>query len=397
MFSLKNKLDPYLKSSIDQNQYKTYRVLVHCKNLFENVEKKIQSYKGSYIRSLPSINCIAATLTPKVIGHLLEYPHIDHIHFDSYAFLCGSSVLAANGIFFQEKYKLTGKGIGIGIVDSGVYPHPDLLNPYNKVKKFVDLINNFKYPYDDHGHGTSVSGLLCSSGYSSKGMYRGIAEGSHIYAVKAFNKIGKGFISDILSGVETLLEESEAYNIRVLCLPFETVDYDPFILSLFDRLFDSAVQKGMVIVVPSGHNQNVEGSIRGIATLSTCITVGGIDTKSSIKPYEFSSWGPFNKLEKPDLAAACVDIISLNTNTEYISERNGMKIYAHLLEKNYTTFTGTSYAAAYISGLCAMLFENNPKLTYKDVISLLKVSCKPLPIEKWAQGAGIVEVDKLLP
>ena len=71
---------------------------------------------------------------------------------------------------------MTGKGIGIGIIDSGVYPHCDLLNPSNRIKKFVDIVNNLNYPYDDNGHGTFMSGLICGSGYGSKGMYKGVAK-----------------------------------------------------------------------------------------------------------------------------------------------------------------------------------------------------------------------------
>lgn len=397
MFSFKNKLDVNLKAAIDAKSFKSYRVLISCKNLRENIENKIRSFKGELIRSIPSINCICANLSSKGIERLLEYPDISFISFDSSAVLCGSSILSANGISFQERYKLTGKGIGIGLVDSGVYPHPDLLHPNSKIKYFLDLVNGYKYPYDDNGHGTFMSGIICGSGYSSKGMYRGIAENSHIYAVKAFNSAGKAFISDILFSIDTIIENSKDYNIRIICLPFELLDQNKFIVSLFSKIYDKALSNNMVVVVPSGHNGTKESSMRGIATLPNCITIGGLDTKGSIKNYILSSCGPCGKLEKPDLAAACVDICSLNSNKDYISERNGMKVYTQPLESPYTNYTGTSCAAAYISGVCSLLFENNPELSFKDLLSLLKVSCKLIDSYKWSQGAGMLELGKLLP
>ena len=112
--SLKNKLDLNLKTALLSKHYQTYRVLIHCKALYEVVETKIKSYKGEVLRSIPSINCISANLTDRAIDRLLEYPEVDYIVFDSFAFLCGSSVSAANGVLFQERYKLTGKGIGVG-------------------------------------------------------------------------------------------------------------------------------------------------------------------------------------------------------------------------------------------------------------------------------------------
>lgn len=396
MFSIKRKLDQNLKAAIINKSYKHYRVIIQCNNLRDNIEKKIKAYKADLIRSIPSLNCISAYLSASSIERLLEFPEVAHIAFDTTAFLCGSSVLSSNGISSKERYKLTGKGVGIGLIDSGTYPHNDLLNPNNKIKKFVDLINNFKYPYDDNGHGTFMSGIICGSGLSSKGMYKGIAENSHIYSVKVFNSIGRAYISDILYSIELIINESKEYNTRIICLPFELLDYNEFILSLFNKLFDLAIRNNMVVVVPSGNNGSKGDSIKGIATLPNCITVAGLDTTGVIKPYLYSSSGPFGKLEKPDLSAACVDICSLNTNKNYISERNGTKIYAYPLENPHTTFSGTSCAAAFISGVCALLLESKPDLCFNDILSLLKVSCKLLDIYKWSQGAGILDMNKLL-
>jgi serine protease AprX len=323
---------------------------------------------------------------------------VAYITFDTYALLCGSSVGAANSASFQGRYKLTGKGVGIGIIDSGVFPHPDLLNPQNKIIRFTDYVNNLKYPYDDNGHGTFISGLLCGSGVSSKGMYRGIAESGHIYASKAFNSLGKGAVSSILKALEEMIQNSSEYNLKVICLPFEIIDNDYFILSLFEKLFLKAVEKDIVIVIPAGHNGSKEGSIRGIATLNNCLTVGGLDTNpTTAVPYNEASSGPFGKFEKPDLAAAAVDLCSLNSDTGYISERNGKKIYPPHISKLYTSYTGTSCAAGYIAGVCALLFENNAQLKYKDLVSLLKVSSRLLNMNKWHQGSGVIDLERLLP
>lgn len=398
MFSFKHKLDPNLKLAVDKKYYKNYRVIIHCKTLSESIEKKVNTYKGSMIHFIPIINCICAILSSNAIERIVEFPQVDYITLDTSAFLCGRNVLSSNGIKFQERYKLTGKNICIGLVDSGVYPHVDLLNPRNKIKRFLDIINECKYPYDDNGHGTFMSGIICGSGYQSKGTNKGIAENSCIYSIKAFNSLGKGYISDILYSIQTLINEANEYNLKVICLPFELISNDYFIISLFSKLFDTAVKHNITIVVPAGHNGTTEGSIKGIATLDNCIVVGGVDTNNGqSKPYQHSSAGPFAKIEKPDLSAAAVDILSLSSNTDYISERNGIKIYPRSLENPYTIYSGTSCAAAYISGVCAVLYENNPDLTFKDLLSLLKVSCKLMDVPKWIQGSGIVDLNRLLP
>ncbi|KEH89917.1 MULTISPECIES: S8 family serine peptidase [Clostridium] len=396
MFSLKNKVDINLKNAINSKLYKNYRVIIHCKTLEDKIEKKLQRYKCEIIRSIPSIGCICAYVSPSVIERIIEYPQVDYIFFDSYAFLCGNnSILSSNGIFFDINSKLSGKDVCVGIIDSGTYPHADLKKPLDKIAHFKDLLNDFNYPYDDNGHGTFVSGLICSNGYSSEGVYKGVAPRSKIYMVKAFNSASRGFISDILFGIDLLINESEEYGIKVICLPFEIVEYNEFVLSLFSRLFDIAVEKNITVVVPSGHNGNVDNSLTGIGLLKNCITVGGLDTTKGKQPYIMSSAGSNTKLEKPDLCAACVDICSLNCDVNYISERNGHKLYPRPLKEPYTFFTGTSCACAYISGICALLYESNPSLTYKDVSSLLKMSCNLLDMPKPIQGCGMVDIHKL--
>lgn len=396
MFLNINRLDQSLKASIASNSYKTYRVIIQCSAMTEHIEKKIKSYRGIVLYCLSYINCIAAIISPAAVKRLLEFPNVKHIFLDEYAFLCGNSVSSSNRVNFQTANKLTGKGVTIGLIDTGTYPHADLVYSKNKIIKFMDNINNLKYPYDDNGHGTFISGIIAGSGKLSNGMYKGIAVNSNIYSIKAFNSIGKGFISDILYSMECLLNDSSSYNIKIITLPFELVSHNINIVSLFNKYFQIAKNNNIVVVVPAGHNGNTQCSIQGIAALDNCITVGGLDTTSDkICAYKYSSCGPLGKLNKPNLAAACVNICSLNTNINFVSERNGLKLYPPALSSNYTTYSGTSCAAAYISGICALLFERKPELTFNDILSILAVSCNLIDIPKWLQGSGIVDVNRL--
>ena len=153
----------------------------------------------------------------------------------------------------------------------------------------------------------------------------------------------------------------------------------------------------IVCVLPSGSNKNIDGSITGIALSTNCITVSGIDTTSSeIRSYAYSSCGAIKNDKKPDFCAACVDIMSLNSNPSYISYKNNTKIHAPKLNTSYKSFTGTSIAAAYISGLCALLFEKYPNFTFEDILSILKVASVPLDIPKNQQGEGKIDINKIL-
>ncbi|MGG7179232.1 S8 family serine peptidase [Clostridium paraputrificum] len=396
MFSSRNKLDKNLKYYLSNKSYKKYRILIKCKNFRDGVSKKVLSYRGEVIHSLEYSDIVCASLDGPSIERLIEYPEVQHICFDEYLFLCGMSVSTANKVHISEKYSLSGKGIGIGLVDSGVYPHPDLLNPSNRIANFVDLINELRFPYDDNGHGTCISGLISSSGISSNNMYKGIAPHAQIHCYKAFDKLGKGYASNVLFAIEELIRNSEINNIKVLCLPFELLTHNIQVIEAFNSTFLKANEIGIVPIVPSGSNSNVNNSIMGIATLDTCITVAGVDTALSLKPYKYSSAGPYSKSNKPNLSAACVNITSLNADTAYISEKEGFKLYPTKLEASYKTFSGTSLSTAFISGICALLYENNPSLSFKDISSILKLSCELGEFSKFQQGEGVINISKLL-
>ncbi len=90
---------------------------------------------------------------------------------DDHAILCGLSIGTANRIATNKSFNFTGKNVSIGLIDSGVYPHQDLTNPTNKIDMFLDLLNNYSYPYDDNGHGTALSGIICGSGIFIKACF----------------------------------------------------------------------------------------------------------------------------------------------------------------------------------------------------------------------------------
>ena len=397
MFLSNKKLDSNLRYYLAKNAYKSYRVLIKYKNFQSSIGKKISSYKGSINYIIESICIISANLSAKGVERLAEYPEVEKIYLDEYLFLCASSVSSANKVHFSEHQHASGAGVGIGLVDSGVFPHPDLISPSHRIETFTDLINDLKYPYDDNGHGTAIAGILCSSGLSSNNMYKGICPKSKLFCYKAFDKLGKGYASDILYSIEGLINLSKVNNIKILCLPFELLSHNVFIISCFDKIFKHAISNGMIPIVPSGSNLNLKSSIQGIAALSSCITVGGINTSSPLKkPYDYSAFGIYSKVSKPDLCAACVDIISLNSNTNYISERNNVKLYPNKLDMPHKTFSGTSLAAAYVSGICALILEKNIELNFNDIKSLLKISCNKIDgISSLIQGEGTLDLSKI--
>ena len=390
------KLDSNLKSLITFKTNSKYRVIIKYKKFEDGLIKKISKFRGEFINNIKHCNIITARLNSQSIRRLIEYPEVEYVCLDEYLFLCGISVSTANKVKISSKTKLNGAGVTIAIIDSGVYPHPDLISPSNRITKFVDLLYGLSYPYDDNGHGTSIAGVIVGNGGKSNGLYKGIATNANIHSYKAFDKSGKGYFSDILFSIDMIINSNINNEVKIICMPFEMLHLNNFLQKSFNKLINLAYEKNITSIVPSGSNRNYEGSITGIALCPNCITVAGYDSTGGIKPYDYSSAGNLKSDTKPNLTAACVDIVSLNSNTSYVSERDGIKLYPKKLESSYKTFTGTSMSSAYVAGICALLYENNNSLTPKDIFSLLKLSCEPLNMPHNLQGNGKININNII-
>lgn len=395
MFLYKRKLDLNIRTAIENSPHDKFRVLIKYKRFQENIIKKVSSYGGNLINKIDNCNIVTAMLNSRAIKRLIEYPEIESISFDEYLFLCGTSVLTANKLRLNTNNELSGFGVTVAIIDTGVYPHPDLTTPCNRIVKFVDLINGFSHPYDDNGHGTAIAGVIAGNGIKSSNLYRGVAKEVNIVSYKAFDKTGKGYISDILYAIEMIINENTETKIQIICMPFETLNNNIFIENLFYKMAKLAYENNILCIVPSGSNKNLDGSIKGIALSKDCITVAGYDSSTKAKSYTYSSVGSGKKSKKPNISAACVDIVTLNSNINYVSERDSIKLYPPPLLTSYKGYTGPSIACAYIAGFCALLYENNEDLTIKDILSLLELSSEELDIPKNHQGLGRVNLNNI--
>src|SRR5262249_16957812 len=126
----------------------------------------------------------------------------------------------------QATYGLDGTGVGVAVIDSGVFLHPDLSRADGRGSRIVgwcDLVNGRPMPYD--GHGPHVAGLIAGSGKSSIGPntarpIRGIAPNCNLVCVKALDADNTAPTSRIISAVQWCIDNRTTFNIRVLNLSF---------------------------------------------------------------------------------------------------------------------------------------------------------------------------------
>ncbi len=111
----------------------------------------------------------------------------------------------------QQRY--TGKGIGVALLDTGIYPHMDF---DDRITGFCDFISHKKQIYDDNGHGTCVAGILGGSGAASYGKYKGVAPECTLVALKVLDRFGNGNKENVLKAFRWILDHRKEYHIRVV-------------------------------------------------------------------------------------------------------------------------------------------------------------------------------------
>ena len=268
--------------------------------------------------------------------------------------------------------------VAISVIDTGVAPHRDLISPVNRIRAFYDLVGHRTEPYDDDGHGTHISGILCGLGGPAvssavPGQRHLRKTGPALVAVKALDHQGNGNASDILAAMQWTLNNSRYYNIRVVNLSLgvtaeESYDTDPLV-----RGVEALTRYGLVVITAAGNSGPKARTISSPGICRSAVTVGAADGD---RVADFSSRGPTPQgLIKPDLVAPGVNILSLDAKTL----------------TGYVAQSGTSMAAPFVSRASAAICARFPGWGPSEVKRLLLRSAVLLPDEPpTAQGYGIL-------
>jgi len=119
----------------------------------------------------------------------------------------------------------SGAGVGIAILDSGIYAtHKAFLNRTGTASRvvFSKDFTGEKRTDDPFGHGTHVASLAAGNGQISNGAYTGIAPDANLINLRVLDSLGVGSSSGILNAINWILQNRTAYNIRVVNISLGT-------------------------------------------------------------------------------------------------------------------------------------------------------------------------------
>ncbi len=318
-----------------------------------------------------------------------------------------------------RRYTLNGAGIGIAILDSGIYRDHKTVSDGSGIKVSVDFTGERRTD-DPFGHGTHVAGLAMGVGNFSNNAYTGIAPGADLINLRVLDSDGVGTVAGVLSALNWVLMNRTRYNIRVVNMSLGTPAVDSYMNDPICIAVRRLVDAGIVVVTAAGNDgkdengEPIYGRIHSPGIEPSAITVGcsnsmGTDSRADDVMATYSSRGPtrgywtdstgvnhYDNLVKPDLVAPGNRIVQAEAKDNYLVDTNPQletNIYTDD-HKRVMYLSGTSMAAPEVTGAAAMLLQVNPSLTPNLVKAILMYTAQPLAgYNMLEQGTGELNIE----
>ncbi len=357
---------------------------------------RVTSRGGRSKRHLGVIKAEAYTLPLSAVQDLLDDADVAHVSLDHKVKMTGSP--SADTVVINADvargYGYDGSGVGIAIVDAGVYAHPDL-NIFGASNSRVVYSESFvagdASTNDAYGHGTHVAGLAAGNGRTSatgyKYQYSGVATGANIINLRVLDANGGGNDSGVIAAISRAIQLQSQYNIRVLNLSLGRGIYESYTLDPLCQAVEQAWNAGIVVVVAAGNaGRDTTLNTNGYATITVpgndpyVITVGAMNANDNNRSNDviasYSSRGPslIDHIVKPDLVAPGNQVVSLlATNATLVNGNPNLDVFpcnnsgtscgSQYGSPQYFTLSGTSMATPLVSGAAAMMIQKDPTLT----------------------------------
>ncbi len=260
---------------------------------------------------------------------------------------------------------LSGEGVTVAVIDTGVADVSGL-DGDDKVIHGPDL--SFEagvpelYNRDSYGHGTVMASIIAGDERGRQG-FQGIAPGARILSVKVADNTGAVDVSQVIAAIDFVIETKDETGARVINLSYRTdggddPSTDPLIAAV-ERAWDA----GIVVVVSAGNDGDETGRLGNPALSPYVIAVAssGQSNKDGLEVSSFSNNG--NKNRAPDITAPGDRVLGLAApGSRLVQENPGA-----FIDDRFLRGSGTSQAAAVVSGAVALLLEAQPDLTPDDV------------------------------
>jgi len=367
----------------------------------QDVEGLFSDLRRSGIKGavrVPIAHGVSAVLSPAWIAHFAADPNIVRVVYDAPVRLSDTpysasqlvslypDILDASPLWSNTWAPLTGNGIGVAVIDSGVQAVPDL---GSRILVNLNFNPNVTTANDDFGHGTAIAGIIGGNGTASGGQYIGMAPQVNLLNLRVNDGTGAAPASAIMNAIVWAVNNRAAYNIRVINLSLVSTYAESYHTSALDAAVEFAWLKGIAVVVAAG-NSGPNTMLYAPANDPYVITVGATDDHNTPNPnYEtvatFSGYGVTQDgFSKPDLVAPGRYIVSnLATGSAF-----ALNYPTYQVGTQYIQLAGTSMSAAEVSGSSALYLEAHPGTQPAQLKAVLMATAHKFGSNGLPVGAG---------
>ncbi len=365
-------------------------IVRHAHGQRASVHTDAQQSGSTVTRDLTSLDAVAlradrrartslwSRLTRSTGGHAVLRPEISNVWLDRTVNVALDKSVPAIGAPTAWAKGYDGTGVKVAVLDTGIdVTHPDLKTKVVAERNFTAETST----QDLVGHGTHVASIIAGTGAASSGRYRGVAPGASLLDGKVCFRSGSNGSckeSDVLAGMQWAV----AQGARVVNMSFggwDTDGVDPEELAINQY----TATNGTLFVVAAGNDGPNASSLDTPGAADAALTVGAVDSTNTIT--SFSSRGPRlpDDALKPDITAPGAAITAARSSTGIWG----------VAGDSYVTLQGTSMATPHVAGAAAILAQQNPLWSAKELKGTLMESATPNPAQSvFDQGAGEVNV-----
>jgi serine protease AprX len=315
-----------------------------------------------------------------------------------------SSALATPNTAYQ------GSGVAVAVLDTGVFLHGDFLRTPVWQHDFVNGAGGVATaPSDPYGHGTHVAGMVGGDGYYSPGAkYQGVSTRASVISLRVLDGEGRGRLSDVLAALDWILYPGRTqYNIRVANLSFGKGVEGPQALDPLVQAVNAVWDAGVVVVVSAGNfGESGHYTVSSPGNSRKVITVGSLTDRATGSHFgddyvsSYSSRGPtlYDHVLKPDLVAPGNRVVAPYASGSRLGQLvPGDRVFCGASGTScswrYLRLSGSSMAAAMVSGAAARMLEKDPTLSPSTVKARLMKSARKIYGDPTRTGAGVLDVE----
>ena len=314
-----------------------------------------------------------------------------------------SQIPAQIGANELHKVGVTGKGVTVAIIDSGLGQFSALNQNTLGLERRITVVNSLGEDASDtqdlNGHGSHMASILADSTSifdqygAPTGAHSGVAPDVDLVMIKAFDEKGEASYSSVLQGIEYAIENRDSLNIRVLNVAFSFPATSFYWEDPINQALMRAWDNGITVIAPAGNGGNEHMTVGVPGNNPYVITVGAMDDNrtpvdsSDDIVASFSSYGPtVEGFMKPEVLAPGTNVRGFVSQNSLLADKNGT-----------SGISGTSQATAVAAGVVALMIQQDPSLTPNEIKCRLMSSASQarkqngeLAFSPFAQGAGLI-------